>query len=160
MFSAAKQVYFCILVLAAIFLVFSGESWGVPDVAIVGGDVEITISSATAGQEPNSVIDETCQLEWVTLGGGNNNKKITVQSNLFPQKFTLAVEARNVSNGDGTAVGKVVLGNGSRDLITGIPSTLPAGDPGTCTLRYTASAATSDGTGSDIHTITYTILDE
>jgi hypothetical protein len=129
------------------------------DVSVLNGDVELTISSATAGQQPNPVTDEVCQLQWSTLVS-DPTQKITVRTNLATPGFSLIVRAVNVSAGDGAAAGDISLSTTATDFIVDIPAGVPVGDPGTCTVRYTASSTASDGTGSDIHTVTFTIVNQ
>jgi hypothetical protein len=129
------------------------------DVSVLNGDVDLTISSAPAGQQPAAVINEACQLQWTTLPA-DATKKITVQTSLATPSFTLTASAVNVSAGDGTAAGTVTLSTTAEDLVVSIPAGVPVSDPGTCTLRYRASAAVASGTGSDDHTITFTIVDQ
>lgn len=125
----------------------------------MNGNVNLTISSALAGQEPSLVTSETGQLQWSTLEL-DPTKKITAQTSLGSSKFTLTARALSVSAGDGTAVGEIALTVLPADLVVDIPAGIPVGDPGTCTLRYVASATASDGTGTDFHTVTYTIMDQ
>ncbi|MFZ5432870.1 MAG: hypothetical protein ACOZB3_03760 [Calditrichota bacterium] len=129
------------------------------DLSLSGGDVSMTISAAVAGQQPTGVTDETTQLQWVTLIS-DPTKKIVAQSNLGTPNFTLSVTAVSISAGDGSSAGIVTLGSTPTDLIVDIPADVPAGDPGTCTLRYAASAVAGDGSGSDVHTVTFTIMDQ
>ncbi|RPH94179.1 hypothetical protein EHM69_08085 [candidate division KSB1 bacterium] len=129
------------------------------DVAVLNGDITLTISTAAAGQAPDAVVDETGQLEWSTFGE-SSVKKITVQTGLASPRYSLRVEAFGVSGGDGTATGDVPLSTVPTNLIEDIPTDVPVLDPGTCTLRYTASAAAGNGTGADSHTITFTIVDQ
>lgn len=129
------------------------------DVSVLNGDVELTISSATAGQQPNPVTDEVCQLQWSTLVS-DPTQKITVRTNLATPGFSLIVRAVNVSAGDGAAAGDISLSTTATDFIVDIPAGVPVGDPGTCTVRYTASSTASDGTGTDIHTVTFTIVNQ
>jgi hypothetical protein len=113
-----------------------------PDPAIT-----LKISTATAGQEPDAVYDETCTLEWTT---NEASKKITAETDLAEQKFTLKVLATNVTGG--AAAPEVTLSTTATDFVTGVAETT-----GGCTLKYTASATAAQGTGSDAHTVTYTI---
>jgi hypothetical protein len=129
------------------------------DISVLNGDVNLSISSAIAGQEPSSVMNETRLLQWSTLAL-DPTKKITAQTNLGSPQFLLTARAVNITAGDGTAVGEVVLTTSPSDFVVDIPAGIPAGDPATCTLRYTASTAASDGTGTDLHTVTYTIIDQ
>jgi hypothetical protein len=129
------------------------------DISVLNGDVNLSILSAVAGQEPSSTINETRLLQWSTLAL-DPTKKITAQTSLGSPKFLLTARAVNITAGDGTAVGEVVLTTSASDFVVDIPAGIPAGDPATCTLRYTASATASDGTGTDLHTVTYTIMDQ
>lgn len=129
------------------------------DLALTGGDLSLIIADAAAGQQPTPVIDATAQLEWITLAL-DPAKKIIVQTGVASPRFTLAVRGINISAGDGVAAGEVPLSTTPADLIVSIPADLPPGDPGTCTLRYTASANAAAGNGSDVHTVTFTIVDQ
>jgi len=120
------------------------------EVAIVGGNLTLTISTATAGSNPNNATNSTtCDLNWTTNDTG---KKITVVTNLAVQKFTLKVVAANVSGG--TAAAQVTITDTPADFVTAVATTL-----GTCDLSYTAIATAAQGTGSDVHTVTYTLTD-
>jgi hypothetical protein len=100
-----------------------------------------------------------CQLQWSTLVS-DPTQKITVRTNMATPGFSLIVRAVNVSVGDGASAGDVSLSTTETDFIVDIPSGVPPGDPGTCTVRYTASSTASDGTGTDIHTVTFTIVNQ
>ena len=114
-------------------------------------NITLTISTATAGSEPDPVTDETCGLLWTTNETG---KKITVETDLNQQDFTLKVVATSVTGGIAASeVNFSVVGTTATDFVTSISETV-----GSCTLKYTASATAAQGTGSDVHTITYTIL--
>jgi hypothetical protein len=121
------------------------------EAAITGGDLTLTINTATAGQEPDDAVDNTtCDLDWTT---NEATKKITVETNLAAPTFTLKVLAQNVTGG--TAEAEVTLSTtGANDFVTAISTTT-----GGCDLQYTASATAAQGTGSDVHTVTYTLTD-
>ena len=120
------------------------------EVAITGGAVSLTISTATAGSEPDAASDSaTADLAWTT---NEASKKITVESDLATPNFSLQVTAGTVSGG--TSAGAVSVSNVATDFVTGIGTTV-----GSCDLEYSASATAADGTGSDAHTITYTLTD-
>ena len=123
----------------------------VNNVAITGGNVTLTINSAVAGSDPTDASDATAGLTWDSDEG---SKKITVVSDLGSPSFTLRVKATGLT--DGTSAGQVTVINSAQDFVTGIPVTVSGG----CTLSYTASATATQGTGSDAHTITYTIMSE
>jgi predicted secreted protein len=118
------------------------------EVAISGGNLTLTISTATAGSDPDNAADSTtCDLAWTT---NEADKKITVATDLVTQKFTLKVVAENVTGG--TATAEVTLSTTATNFVTGIATTT-----GGCDLAYTASATAAQGTGTDTHTVTYTI---
>ena len=118
------------------------------ELAIIGGNLTLTINSATAGSDPDDATDSTtCDLLWTT---NQASKKITVATSLASPNFTLKVVAQNVSGG--SAASEVTLSTTAQDLVTAIATTI-----GDCDLAYTVSATAADGTGSDIHTVTYTI---
>lgn len=118
------------------------------EIAITGGDITLTINSATAGSNPDAENDATCGLLWTV---NTLNKKITVATNQASFDHTLQVEATSVTGG--TSAGQKTLSTTAQDLVTGVEETL-----GGCTLSYTASATAAQGTQSVAHTITYTIV--
>ena len=120
------------------------------EIAITGGNPTLTINSATAGSGLDDATDNTsADLDWST---NDTSKKITAATNLASPNFTLKVAAENVTGG--TAASQVTLTTVAADFVTSIANTA-----GGCDLSYTASATVTDGTGSDIHTITYTLTD-
>ncbi len=120
------------------------------EAAITGGDFELTINTATAGQEPDDAVDNTtCDLDWTT---NEATKKITVETDLAAPTFSLKVLAQNVTGG--TAAAEVTLSTTPTNFVTGVDKTV-----GGCDLQYTASATAAQGTGSDVHTVTYTLTD-
>ena len=154
----AKLSICCLFSILAVCALFVKIGWGA-DISVLNGDASLTISTATAGMEPDADTDESCQLQWSTLLT-DPTQKITAQTNIASPNFTLKVQAVSVSAGDGTSAGQITLSTSAQDVVVSIPADIAPGDPGTCTLRYTASANASDGTGSDVHTVTYTILDQ
>jgi len=120
------------------------------EAAITGGDLTLTINTATAGQEPDDAVDNTtCDLAWTT---NEATKKITVETNLAAPTFTLKVLAQNVTGGGAAAPEVTLSTTGANDFVTGVGQTA-----GGCDLQYTASATAAQGTGSDVHTVTYTL---
>lgn len=118
------------------------------ELAISGANLTLTIDSATAGSEPDDATDSTTtDLLWTT---NQASKKITVATSLASQNFTLKVVAQNVSGG--TAASEVTLSTTAQDFTTAIATTT-----GSCDLAYTARATAAQGTGSDVHTVTYTL---
>ena len=118
------------------------------EVAVSGGNLTLTISTATAGSEPDAATDSTtCDLSWTT---NEASKKITVAAGAAISGATLKVTAANVTGG--TSAGQITLSSTAQDFVTGISTTT-----GSCDLSYEASATASQGTSSNTHTITYTI---
>lgn len=121
-------------------------------VAITGGNLTLTINSATGGSNPDDATDNTtCDLLWTT--NDPVTQKITVATDLAAPVFTLTVEAQVVSGG--TAAAAVTLSTTATDFVNTIDTTV-----GNCDLAYTASATAAQGTGSDSHTVTYTITNQ
>ncbi len=118
------------------------------ELAITGANFTLTINNATAGSEPDDATDSTStDLLWTT---NQASKKITVATSLASPNFTLKVVAQSVSGG--TAASEVTLSDTATEFVTGIATTI-----GNCELAYTASATAAEGTGSDAHTVTYTL---
>ena len=119
------------------------------EIAITGGSVTLTINSATAGVDPTNDVDATTGLLWTSNQTG---KKATIQSDLAGPTFTLKAVATGVMGG--TAASEVTVSTTAQDFITGIATTTGSGS-----IQYTGVATSAEGTGSDIHTITITIVD-
>ena len=120
------------------------------ELAINGGNISLTLTPGVAGGDPIDATDDTtCDLVWTT---NEATKKITAETNLGAPNFTLSVTATNVTGG--TAAGQVNLSTTATDLVTGVAMTT-----GTCDLSYVASATAAQGTGSDVHTVLYTLTD-
>jgi hypothetical protein len=117
------------------------------EVAITGGNVSLTIDSGSVSGPASASDDTTADLSWST---NEASKKITVATSLEAPKYTLTVAAQNVTGG--TSTGSVTLSTTPQDLVTGISNTA-----GTADLAYQATATNDAGTGSDVHTVTYTI---
>jgi hypothetical protein len=118
------------------------------ELAITGGNVTLTIHTATAGSEPDDEVDNTtADLDWTT---NESSKKITIVTNLASQNFTLKALAQSVTGG--TAASEVTVTDTATNFVTGIATTT-----GGCDIRYTAQATAAQGTGSDVHTITFTL---
>ncbi len=118
------------------------------ELAITGGNIELIISTATAGSEPNADTVATCTMAWTTT---DTTKKITAATNLESPTYTLQVTAISVTGGSATA--PVTLSTTPTNFVTGVAETT-----GGCTLSYVASTTASLGKGQDVHTVTYTIV--
>ena len=120
------------------------------ELGISGGNVTLTINTATAGSNPTDAQDNTTSdLLWTS---NESSKKVTVATDLAAPNFTLKTLAQNVTGG--TAAAEITLSTTVSDFVTGIGSTT-----GNCDLQYTASTTAASGTGTDSHTITYTLTD-
>lgn len=130
-------------------------------ISIGGGNVVLNITTGLPGQEPTPVTNQSTTLTY--RRGIFITRKVTVQSNCPGQDFTLKVVAINVTSG--TAAPEVTLTTGmpAADFITNIPPSFFFQNA-TCMLRYTASATFANGNsaemGNDVHTITYTLLNQ
>ncbi|MBL0062064.1 MAG: hypothetical protein IPP40_11460 [bacterium] len=120
------------------------------ELAVAGGNITLTINSATPGSEPNDATDATTSLDWTTNDTG---KKITAATDNAAATFTLKVNATAVTGG--TSAGQITLSTTDTDYVTGIATTT-----GGCTSTYTAQATAAQGNGSDVHVVTFTLTDE
>jgi hypothetical protein len=118
-----------------------------------GGNPTLTINSAVAGSDPTSVLNTTTTISY---RGQVNVTRITVQTTCPGQKFTLTVVATGVTKGTAQSAVTLVNGAAALNLITNIPTVW--GSTVTATLNYTASALFSQGTGTDTHTVKYTLI--
>ena len=119
------------------------------ELALDGGDVYLRIDSATAGEDPDPAFDSSASLRWTT---NEANKKIVAATDNAAPKFRLFVEAGSVSGG--ASAGQLELSTSAQDLVSGISLTV-----GAAQLQYEARALASDGTGTDVHNVTYTLVD-
>ena len=110
-------------------------------------NLSITGTEAVAGQNQMIVTDQTSTLLW---GTNSSQKKITVNTSLASPLYTLKILA--VSPTVGTAAAEVTLSTIASDLVLNIGR-----NSGSCQLRYTGIALASQGTGTDAHTITFTV---
>ena len=110
--------------------------------------LSITGAGAVAGQDNiGTVVDQTTNLLW---GVNSANRKISARTNLGAPRFALKLVALNPTQG--TAMPEVTLSTTATDFLTNIGRS-----SGTCTLRYTGVALASQGTGTDSHTVTFTV---
>ena len=118
-------------------------------VQVTSGTVNLNITNAVvvAGQDEMTVTDQSTNLLW---GVNSSGRKVTVSTNLASPRYTLKILAMNPTQG--MAAPEVTLSSAPQDLLLGIGRS-----SGTCTLRYTGTALASQGTGNDIHVITFTV---
>lgn len=124
-------------------------------ISVRGGNPTLNVTTAVAGSEPTPVVNTACTVRY---SAQVKISKITVQTSCPNQKFPLRVFASSVPANRGVAAPEVVLQNGApaADFITSIPTGWSSN--ANATLRYTAAPLFSQGTGTDTHTVTYTIL--
>ena len=122
------------------------------DITVEGGGVSLAVTSATAGQDPDPDVDQTTADLQYKKDAVDPTQKITAETDLGSPLFTLKVEALNA--GDGTPAGELVLSTTAQDFVTSITSETFV----FCDLKYTSVALASDGTGTDNHTVTYTMI--
>jgi hypothetical protein len=103
--------------------------------------------NAVAGEDMMTVTDQNSRLLWGTNSSG---RKITASTSLVAPLFRLALVA--VSPTAGTAAPEITLSTIPRDLLLNIGRT-----SGSCSLRYTGTALASQGVGTDVHSITFTV---
>lgn len=117
--------------------------------SVQGGAVTLSLSDAnvTAGVDEMVVQDQATRLLWGTNSSG---RKITAQSSLATPQFTLRLAAVNPTRG--TSAAEMALDATARDLLLNIGRS-----QGSCTLRYTGTALASQGAGTDVHSITFTV---
>jgi len=148
------------LALTILLLSVGGISGAYSQLTILGGNINMTVTTGVAGGEPIAVTNATISLRYRLQ---NRITKITVRTSCPGQRFNLAVVATSVPQG--TAAPQVTLTNGmlAVDLIVSIPRRPPNTNQ-TATLLYTASSTFAQGNsaelGNDVHTITYTLLDQ
>jgi len=118
-------------------------------VSVSVGAISMTITGAgvPAGQDQMTATNQSSQLQW---GINSSSRKITAQTNLAAPQFTLKLLALNPTQG--TAAAEVILSTTAQDFMLNIGRSL-----GNCTLQYTGVALASQGTGTDSHTITFTV---
>jgi hypothetical protein len=128
----------------------------VPQLAVVGvssGVVSLAItgSGVVAGVDPMTITNQATTLSW---GANTLTAKIAVKTSLAVQKYTLTVQAINITGvPSSSGITVVTLTTTSSNFMTGIGL-----KRGTCTLLYTGIAHAIDGVGTDSHaTITFTI---
>jgi hypothetical protein len=110
-------------------------------------NLNISGSNAIAGQDQMLTTDQTSIFSW---GINSSLKKVTVKTSLAAPKFTLQLVVVNPTVG--TAAAQVTLTTTANDLLINIGRS-----SGSCGLLYTAIALASQGTGTDSHTITFTV---
>jgi len=108
---------------------------------ILDGDIQI-------GRDLMTVTDQSSSIIWGTNG---SSRKITASTDLATPTFELRLVALSPTRG--TPTPEFTLSIVPRDLLLDVGRSL-----GTSALQYTGVAYASQGTGTDVHTITFTIV--
>lgn len=113
------------------------------------GTINLNISDANAiaGEDQMSVTDQSSTLLW---GTNSNAQKITIRTSLTPQKFAVKALAVNPTIGSAS---EVTISTIDQELLRDIGRST-----GSASIRYTGIALASQGTGTDSHLITLTIV--
>lgn len=143
-------------VLAAVSVWLGSTAVQAQAVTIVGGNQTMTVTTAVIGSQPTAVTNTTVR---VRIRQQAVITKVTARTSCPGQSFNLSVVA--TSTPVGTIMPEITLVDGmlAADLVTNIPAD---NRNRTIRVRYTASATFAQGTsaemGSDVHTITYTLI--
>lgn len=118
-------------------------------VQVSSASVSLTISGANAiaGQDLMTVADLSTTFLW---GTNVSQRKVTAQTSLAAPIFTLKVFASSPTQG--TASAETIISTTPQDFLINIGKS-----SGSCQIQYTGEALASQGTGSDAHTITFTV---
>ena len=108
---------------------------------VLDGDVLV-------GRDLMTVTDGSSSLLWGTNG---SSRKITANTDLATPTFELRLVALSPTSGNPAP--EFILSTLPRDLLLDIGRSM-----GTSLLQYTGVAYASQGTGTDVHTITFTIV--
>jgi hypothetical protein len=126
------------------------EVQAIDEISASGDPGALTISTATAGSEPDNATDNTTTYAVTTNG---TNKKITgeIEANM-PANVTLQVNLTAPTGGSGS--GATSLSTTAADLVTGITQRAESG----LGITYTLSATVGAGVvASDTRTVTLTL---
>ncbi|MHB0937190.1 MAG: hypothetical protein ACYDCO_03120 [Armatimonadota bacterium] len=126
------------------------EVSAINEISVSGNPGALTVSTATAGSQPNSVSDSSTTYAITTNG---TSMKITGAINTnMPANTTLSVNLTAPTGG--TSAGATSLSTVAADLVTGITTLAESGK----TIAYTLSATVTAGVvGSASKTVTLTI---
>ena len=121
----------------------------------VSGNLQITIDTATAGQEPNPETDATSTIDYTTNSA--TNKKITGQYAIQSGNDNHLIIEAEITSTSGTSMGQLTLADTSAiDLVTGLQQCADAGE----TLTYEATATVEQTVGNHVFRVTYTLTDQ
>lgn len=120
---------------------------GASELTINGARLSLLADEVSWRSAPERATNEkTCDLVWMTSEAAT---KITAETGVAAPISPLVIEAVNLTGGT-TASAHLPLSTTPRDLVIG-----DSAWTGSCDLRYAATI--TPGTGSDVHTVLYTI---
>jgi hypothetical protein len=125
----------------------------ITNLAVSSMSVSLTIGLAqvTAGQNlMGPVVNTSTSLLW---GINSSLKKVTVRTSLAGPKYTLNIVATSPTTGSPAA--EATLSTTDKDFMTNVGRS-----SGSCTIQYAGYAFASAGTGTDSHTVTFTIANQ
>jgi hypothetical protein len=112
--------------------------------------MDIAGSGISAGEEMMTTVDQSTTIKWATNGA---LKKITVRTDIVGPKFVMMMVALNPTAG--SAAAEFPVSGVDHDFLLGIGKSY-----GSSLVRYTGITLASQGTGEDVHSITFTILSQ
>lgn len=127
------------------------EVQAINEISVSGNPGTLTVSTATAGQQPDAVSDNSTTYAITT---NESNKKITVAiDTAMPSAVTLQIQLAAPSGA--TSAGNVTLSTTAADAVTGITQVAQSG----LTITYTLTATVAAGVvGQTTRTVTLTIV--
>jgi len=110
-------------------------------------NLDMSLGLIVPGQDQMTVDDQSTTLTW---GTNSSSSKITASTSLAAPLFDLRIVAVNPTQG--TAGPEFSLTPAAQDLLLSLGRS-----SGSCLLRYTGVALASQGSGTDLHVITFTV---
>ena len=119
----------------------------------LGAGVTLTVNTATAGSQPNSVSAGSTYS--ITTNGTTDSKKISAKlDSAMPANVTLSVNVTAPSN-DSISAGAVTLTTSDTEVVGSIE-----GVAASAAINYTLSATVAAAPAGGSKTVTYTIADD
>jgi hypothetical protein len=112
--------------------------------------MDIAGAGVSAGEEMMTAVDQSTMIKWATNGAV---KKITVRTDIAGPKFIMMMVALNPTVG--TSAAEFPVSGVDHDFLLSIGKSY-----GSSIVRYTGITLASQGTGEDVHSITFTILSQ
>jgi len=112
--------------------------------------LDMSLGQIVPGQDQMSVEDQSTALSW---GTNSSSQKITASTSLASPLFDLRLVALTPTRG--SAGPEFTLSPAAQDLLLEVGRST-----GSCVLRYTGRALASQGPGTDVHIITFTVVSQ